>query len=233
MNKHAAIATAVGACLLLAVVLDKTPTAVLAQKKGLECGRGGPCPAGPEFIYKSGLTSAAERAWSKNFPVEDAADKAPTVMLKQLGLKPRYLDDDFGAASRKPVWASGNAYHHQPASKVHHYLDETSALAQRTQHHYLDEDSGPAARRTVWEYGRAYVKQPTSNPHHYLDFPSSSNSHQAKGKLTSLSGLEGQPAAPFGGQTFGHTKKGQLTSLSGLEGQPAAPFGGQTFGHTK
>ena len=54
-----------------------------------------------------------------------------------------------------------------------------------------------------------------------------------KGKLTKLSGLEGQPAAPFGGQTFGRpAEKGKLTKLSGLEGQPAAPFGGQTFGQT-
>ena len=28
-------------------------------------------------------------------------------------------------------------------------------------------------------------------------------SNEYKGKLTKLSGLEGQPAAPFGGQTFG------------------------------
>ena len=42
-----------------------------------------------------------------------------------------------------------------------------------------------------------------------------------------------QPAAPFGGQTFGKPASGykaKLTKLSGLEGQPAAPFGGQTFG---
>jgi len=65
---------------------DKAPTTMLAQKsKGLACGRGGPCPDGPAFIRKSGLTSAAEVAWSKGFPVENAADKAPMMMLKQQG----------------------------------------------------------------------------------------------------------------------------------------------------
>jgi hypothetical protein len=65
---------------------DKAPTTMLAQKgKGLACGRGGPCPDGPAFIRKSGLTSAAEVAWSKEFPVENAADKAPMMMLKQQG----------------------------------------------------------------------------------------------------------------------------------------------------
>jgi len=62
---------------------EKAPTQMLAQ---LECGRGGPCPAAPDFIRKAGLTSDAEIAWSKGFPVENAADKAPTMMLQQQSL---------------------------------------------------------------------------------------------------------------------------------------------------
>jgi hypothetical protein len=54
-----------------------------AKVKGLACGNGGPCPDGPAFIRKAGLTSNAEVAWSKGFDVEDAADKAPTTMLSQ------------------------------------------------------------------------------------------------------------------------------------------------------
>mmetsp|Transcript_78450 Transcript_78450/g.114881 ORF Transcript_78450/g.114881 Transcript_78450/m.114881 type:complete len:189 (+) Transcript_78450:23-589(+) len=80
----AGAAAATAMCLLLAVVIDKTPAAVLAQTKGLACGRGGLCPNGPAFIRKVGLTSAAEVEWAKGFPVENAADKAPTVMLKQV-----------------------------------------------------------------------------------------------------------------------------------------------------
>jgi len=62
---------------------EKAPVQMLAQVKSAACGNGGPCPAGPAFIRKSGLTSAAEVAWSKHFDVEDAADKAPTTMLAQ------------------------------------------------------------------------------------------------------------------------------------------------------
>ena len=68
MRRLLGVTVATAACLLLAVVLDKTPAAVLAQRQGLACGRGGPCPAGPAFIYKAGLTSAAERAWAKVSP---------------------------------------------------------------------------------------------------------------------------------------------------------------------
>jgi hypothetical protein len=57
------------------------------------------------------------------------------TLLPHAPLQPRYLDDDFGAASRKPVWASGNAYHHQPASKVHHYLDEVFIHASHARTH--------------------------------------------------------------------------------------------------
>jgi hypothetical protein len=58
-----------------------------ATQVHLACGDGGPCPAGPAFIRKSGLTSDAEAAWSKTMGVEDASDKAPTMMLKQQALR--------------------------------------------------------------------------------------------------------------------------------------------------
>jgi len=184
----------------------------------------------------------------------------------------RYIDDDFGPASRKTVWAHGNSVGRHSHSNPHHYLDEarpnththylddpstraarqmhfkTSSLAQST-HHYIDDETGAAARRPVWAYGPGYVKEPTANPHHYLDYPrfaqkthhyldddsTGRKSVGTKSPMTKLSGLEGQPAAPFGGQTFGKhgmrkTKMTKMTKLSGLEGQPAAPFGGQTFG---
>jgi len=66
---------------------ETAPVEMLAQEASAACGNGGPCPAGPAFIRKSGLTSAAEVAWSKHFAVENAADKAPTTMLAQRKLR--------------------------------------------------------------------------------------------------------------------------------------------------
>lgn len=55
--------------LALSLASDHAPPSLgrqmLAQVKSAACGNGGPCPAGPAFIRKSGLTSAAEVAWSK------------------------------------------------------------------------------------------------------------------------------------------------------------------------
>jgi hypothetical protein len=74
--------TEISSVLILLYMCPHTATQV-----HLACGDGGPCPAGPAFIRKSGLTSDAEVAWSKTMHVEDASDKAPTMMLKQQALR--------------------------------------------------------------------------------------------------------------------------------------------------
>ena len=152
-----------------------------------------------------------------------------------------YIDDDSGPEARRPVWALGRAYVKKPTSNPHHYLD-FPRFAKRSQHHYIDDDNYVSSRETT---ETATVASAAKAKHQSLR--SLKRTHDmrgrsvrlafgrpaVKGKFTTLSGLEGQPAAPFGGQTFGRpAEKGKLTKLSGLEGQPAAPFGGQTFGQT-
>ena len=61
----------------LATGWEKAPVTMLAQTAGgPACGRGGPCPAVPEFNLKHGITSAAEEKWARSMGVESAADKA-------------------------------------------------------------------------------------------------------------------------------------------------------------
>jgi len=132
-------------CLLLGVAIDKTPSPVLAQKRALACGRGGPCPNGPAFLEKAHLISPAEMAWSKTIHVENAAAKAPTVMLHQMTVHDMYYEPS--GVQQKPRMTNLEAANLAPIPKP--YAPKRKTF-QNSDGFYMKSSSAKAPTQMLW-----------------------------------------------------------------------------------